>query len=265
MAVSRREFLGASAAAAAAMLGASWAESVFAQDTADIRIAVIGFNGQGNGHIEASHRNIVALCDVDEARARRTRPRRWPKSTARKSTRSPTSASCWSGTISTACRSPRRTTCTPGCRARRPRRASMCMCEKPASHNIWEGRQMVAAARQYNRMMQCGTQSRSSPSLKEAVGVGAGRRARQNPVRSRHVLQAAAEHRQARQAAGDSRARFITTCGAARRRRTICIGRSCTTIGIGIGTRATATWATRASIRWISPAGSSASRRSRRG
>ena len=41
--------------------------------------------------------------------------------------------------------------------------------EKPASHDIWEGRQMVQAARQNNRIMQCGTQSRSSTSLKEAV------------------------------------------------------------------------------------------------
>ena len=53
MAVSRREFLGTSAAATAAVWSASWTKSVFAQDTADIRIAVIGFNGQGSGHIEA--------------------------------------------------------------------------------------------------------------------------------------------------------------------------------------------------------------------
>jgi predicted dehydrogenase len=33
--------------------------------------------------------------------------------------------------------------------------------EKPASHNIFEGRQMVAAARKYNRMVQVGSQSRS--------------------------------------------------------------------------------------------------------
>ena len=31
-------------------------------------------------------------------------------------------------------------------------------CEKPASHNIWEGRQMVAAARKYGRMVQVGSQ-----------------------------------------------------------------------------------------------------------
>lgn len=34
-------------------------------------------------------------------------------------------------------------------------------CEKPASHNIFEGNQMVAAARKYGRMCQIGSQSRS--------------------------------------------------------------------------------------------------------
>jgi predicted dehydrogenase len=33
--------------------------------------------------------------------------------------------------------------------------------EKPASHNIFEGRQMVAAARKYNRIVQVGSQGRS--------------------------------------------------------------------------------------------------------
>ena len=35
--------------------------------------------------------------------------------------------------------------------------------EKPISHNIWEGRQLVAAARKYNRIVQGGTQQRSDP------------------------------------------------------------------------------------------------------
>jgi hypothetical protein len=34
--------------------------------------------------------------------------------------------------------------------------------EKPVSHNVWEGRKMVEAARRYNRIVQTGTQSRSS-------------------------------------------------------------------------------------------------------
>ncbi len=41
--------------------------------------------------------------------------------------------------------------------------------EKPASHNIWEGRKMVEAARKYKRIVQLGTQTRSGPYTKDAV------------------------------------------------------------------------------------------------
>ncbi|MBN2139007.1 MAG: Gfo/Idh/MocA family oxidoreductase [Sedimentisphaerales bacterium] len=41
--------------------------------------------------------------------------------------------------------------------------------EKPVSHNIREGRQMVAAARKYGRIVQAGTQRRSDTGLAEAV------------------------------------------------------------------------------------------------
>jgi predicted dehydrogenase len=40
--------------------------------------------------------------------------------------------------------------------------------EKPFSYNIWEGQQMVAAARKYGRMVQVGTQNRSSTLLRQA-------------------------------------------------------------------------------------------------
>ena len=40
--------------------------------------------------------------------------------------------------------------------------------EKPVSHNIWEGRKSVEAARKYNRIVQAGTQNRSDDGLKEA-------------------------------------------------------------------------------------------------
>lgn len=39
--------------------------------------------------------------------------------------------------------------------------------EKPVSYNIWEGRQMVKAARKYNRIVQAGTQRRSDEGLDE--------------------------------------------------------------------------------------------------
>jgi hypothetical protein len=38
-------------------------------------------------------------------------------------------------------------------------------CEKPASHNIWEGRKMVEAARKYKRIVQIGSQDRSDVGL----------------------------------------------------------------------------------------------------
>ena len=40
--------------------------------------------------------------------------------------------------------------------------------EKPVSHNVWEGRQAVVAARKYKRIVQTGTQSRTDPALHEA-------------------------------------------------------------------------------------------------
>ncbi len=41
--------------------------------------------------------------------------------------------------------------------------------EKPVSHSIWEGRKMVEAARKYNRIVQAGTQQRSCPATIEAA------------------------------------------------------------------------------------------------
>lgn len=41
--------------------------------------------------------------------------------------------------------------------------------EKPVSHNVFEGRKMVEAARKYERVVQAGTQNRSNQIAKEAV------------------------------------------------------------------------------------------------
>jgi predicted dehydrogenase len=41
--------------------------------------------------------------------------------------------------------------------------------EKPCSHNLWEGGQLVRAAQRYNRMVQHGTQIRSATKIREAV------------------------------------------------------------------------------------------------
>lgn len=41
--------------------------------------------------------------------------------------------------------------------------------EKPISQNVWEGRQLVMAARKYGRIVQVGTQARANPDVIEAV------------------------------------------------------------------------------------------------
>jgi predicted dehydrogenase len=41
--------------------------------------------------------------------------------------------------------------------------------EKPVSHNVWEGRQMVEAARKYGRICQAGTQIRSTKGTNDAI------------------------------------------------------------------------------------------------
>ncbi len=41
--------------------------------------------------------------------------------------------------------------------------------EKPVSHNVWEGRRIVEAARHFNKICQTGTQVRSQPGIREAM------------------------------------------------------------------------------------------------
>jgi len=41
--------------------------------------------------------------------------------------------------------------------------------EKPSSHNVWEGRKMVEAARKYNKIVQVGFQSRSNRNIIKAI------------------------------------------------------------------------------------------------
>ena len=41
--------------------------------------------------------------------------------------------------------------------------------EKPVSHNVWEGRKMVEAARKYERIVQAGTQCRSHKGIQDAI------------------------------------------------------------------------------------------------
>src|SRR5262249_52267546 len=66
MAIHRREFIQTTLGAAAAMTVAARAR---AADASGIRVAQIGFNGQGSGHLRTLNGlgdHVVALCDVDQ-------------------------------------------------------------------------------------------------------------------------------------------------------------------------------------------------------
>lgn len=137
----------------------------------DIRVAVVGLHNQGGNHVKWFRKipgvRVVALCDADRA----VLDREAAKFAARKES------------VATY-RDYRRLlddkdidaviTATPnhwhalvtvwGCRAGKD-----VYVEKPVSHTIWEGRQMVKAARAHDRIVQSGTQRRSDTGLKEAI------------------------------------------------------------------------------------------------
>jgi predicted dehydrogenase len=166
----RRQFLGSGlGVGAAAAISMGWPNRAFAADTADIRVAQIGFHGQGGGHIGnlIKNKNLVALCDVDEKVLNKKYDELteeghkldkyvdFRKLLERKDIDAVSIAT------------PNHTHALITVLAAQA--GKDVYVEKPTSHNIWESRQMVAAAQKYDRIIQCGTQSRSSKGLKEAV------------------------------------------------------------------------------------------------
>ena len=132
--------------------------------------------------------------------------------------------------------------------------------EKPASHNVVEGRRMVEAARKYDRVVQVGTQRRSTPHVQEAIEhVRSGRIGKVGMARA-WIHQKASEHRPRPAGAGARRA-STTRCGKGPRPTGRSTRTASITTGTGSGTGAPASWATTASTASTSPAGASASMR----
>jgi predicted dehydrogenase len=169
--ISRRAFLHNSAYAAG-MLAAFPALALGAQrkPSQTVRLGIIGIRGKGAHHIEIFQKlegsRIVALCDADEqvlrqglagleknklkadgyADMRRLLERKDIDAVV---TATPNH---WHSLVT-----------VWACQAGKD-----VYVEKPVSHNVWEGRQAVLAARKYKRIVQTGTQSRSDPALREA-------------------------------------------------------------------------------------------------
>jgi len=165
--MNRRSFLKSTTVGTASLLTArSWSQVAGANS--DIRVAVIGFNGQGGGHINTLLKTkgvrLTALCDADKSvldgRAQKIpgvegyqdiRKLLESKNVDAVSIATPNHwhalATIWA-----------------------IQAGKDVYVEKPVSHNVSEGRRAVEFARKYNKIVQAGTQSRSSlTGIKAAV------------------------------------------------------------------------------------------------
>jgi predicted dehydrogenase len=155
----RREFVKAAAAAIATaqfpILGAN----------DRINVGIVGLGGRGTDHIEYyseldADARIAALCDVNQSARERAvatvkkskgyQPKEYPDMRALFDSKDIDAVSLplpnhWHALAT-----------IWACQAGKD-----VYVEKPACHNIYEGQQMVKAARKYNRMVQVGSQSRS--------------------------------------------------------------------------------------------------------
>jgi predicted dehydrogenase len=137
-----------------------------------VRVACVGLRGRGRDHIDAflglPGVQIAALCDVDDSILR--------KSAAALQDRSKTPPALFTdfrklladrSIDAVAIATPDHWHALQSvwaCQAGKD-----VYLEKPGTHNMFEVRKVVEAARRHNRIVQHGTQSRSSPALAEAV------------------------------------------------------------------------------------------------
>lgn len=169
MKMNRRKFIyGAAVSTAAAWTARSWAQVAGANS--DIRMGVIGFRGRGESHVNAWRKlpgvRLVALCDADQA----VMSAQLNKLTESGSIQSYTDL-----------RKLLENKDVDGVSIATPNHwhalaaiwsiqaGKDVYLEKPVSHNVWEGRKIVEAARKYKKMVQTGTQVRSSQGTREAM------------------------------------------------------------------------------------------------
>jgi predicted dehydrogenase len=171
----RRNFLKASliGGGAAALAGSRVYGALAPAGSAneDVRLAIVGFNGKGYAHIKdflkVAGCRIVALCDVDRAvldQRVAQLAKENIKVTAYTDYRKLLEDPAIDAVVLATPNHWHSLQTIWACQAGKD-----VYVEKPLSHNIWEGRQAVEAARKYNRIVQAGTQSRSSSELHQAA------------------------------------------------------------------------------------------------
>jgi predicted dehydrogenase len=175
--LSRRSFLKGGVTSAAGLAASSSVtfltqpERVFGANDR-VRVAICGVHGRGMDHVknyaQLSNVEIAAVCDVDEnvsrERVAEMEKRGIPKPATFVDVRKLLEDKSIDA-ISIA--TPNHWHTLMGiwaCQAGKD-----VYVEKPCSHNLWEGKQFVAAAQRYGRMVQHSTQIRSATSVREGI------------------------------------------------------------------------------------------------
>jgi predicted dehydrogenase len=168
--VNRRTFFAGAGAGVAALGLAS--PAVAFKDSDKLRVAVIGIRGRGASHIHAfsEHKNttVATLCDIDS--------REFGSKVKYVESKTGTAPKCEQDlrkvfddkdidVVSIATCNHWHALATVWA----VQAGKDVYVEKPVSHNFVEGRKMVEAARKYKKIVQTGTQSRSSTGVAEAV------------------------------------------------------------------------------------------------
>jgi len=168
--VNRRTFLASAGAGAAAVALGKGARAAGANQ--QLRVAVVGIRGRGRSHISHFSKRedtaVVALCDVDS----RLFPER-AKEVEERTGKAPQLV----GDLRRLLDDKSIDVITIAAPNHWHALAAVWACqagkdvyvEKPVSHNVSEGRKIVEAARKYGRVVQTGTQSRSSEGVRQAI------------------------------------------------------------------------------------------------
>ncbi len=170
--LNRRDFVKTSASAAAVSTLGFNVTNYAGSPNGTVRVAVVGLKGRGaahtQGYLGVPNVEVAALCDVDDAvfdkHVKILADKGKPKPKIYKDIRklledkeidaiSIATPNHWHSLMA-----------IWACQAGKD-----VYVEKPMSHTLWEGRKLVEAARKHNRIVQHGSQSRSKPSIIEAM------------------------------------------------------------------------------------------------
>lgn len=137
----------------------------------DVRYAVVGFNGRGESHLEGMgqlpNTRLVALCDVDQNVLDREIKKRRDKGDQVESYTDIRKLLENKDIDVVTFATPNHWHSLGAIWA--VQAGKDVYVEKPVSHNVWEGRQLVKAARAHQRIVQAGTQCRSSSGILEGI------------------------------------------------------------------------------------------------